>query len=47
MYIDPTETNIVYTRPFTTSKNPNKSIETLFPPISGIWPYAINYTGQQ
>lgn len=44
MYIDTTETIIVYTMPTTTPKTPNKSIETLFPQISKIGPHAINYT---
>lgn len=43
--IDTTEMNVVYIMPSTTSKTPNKSIETLFPQISKIGPYAINYTG--
>lgn len=47
MHIDTAEINIVYTMPSTTPKIPNKRIETLFPQISKIRLYAINYTDQQ
>lgn len=47
MYIDTTETKVVYTMHSTTSRTPNKRIETVLPQIFNIGPYAIKYTGQQ